>query len=335
MKNFKLVIGIDISKNTLDLCIIKDPGNRQHEFLQVCNCRKGIESIFKVLKKYEVPDSELLFCFENTGVYGIPLCYGLQNKEITYSMVPAIEIKRDKGLTRGKSDKTDAKDIALYAITHLHKLSFTQLPESDLMRLKLLLAERDKLVKAITLFKATKESKDFLSKELSNEILKHNSKTISILRKQLSEIENLIKSIIRQNEKIDKQLNLIQSVPGVGPQTAIQLIVSTRCFTAFDNWRKLACYAGVAPFEYTSGTSIKGKTKVSHMADKKLKSLLNMAALAAKKHDKQFKDYYERKTKEGKNGMLVMNALRCKILSRVFATIKRDTPYVDFLKFAV
>jgi transposase len=249
-------------------------------------------------------------------------------------MVPAIEIKRAKGLTRGKSDKTDAKDIALYAITHLHKLAFTQLPESDLMRLKLSLTERDKLVKAITLFKATKESKGFLSKELSNEILKHNSKTISILKKQLLELENIIKSIIKQNEKINKQLNLIQSVPGVGLQTAIQLIVSTRCFTAFDNWRKLACYAGVAPFEYSSGTSIKGKSKVSHMADKKLKSLLNMAALAAKKHDKQFKDYYERKTKEGKNGMLVMNALRCKILSRVFATIKRETPYVDFLKFA-
>jgi transposase len=334
MKNFKLVIGIDISKNTLDLCIIKDPGNRQLEFLKVSNCKKGIESIFKALKKYEVPDSELLFCFENTGVYGIPLCYSLQNKEVTYSMVPAIEIKRAKGLTRGKSDKTDAKDIALYAITHLHKLAFTQLPESDLMRLKLSLTERDKLVKAITLFKATKESKGFLSKELSNEILKHNSKTISILKKQLLELENIIKSIIKQNEKINKQLNLIQSVPGVGPQTAIQLIVSTRCFTAFDNWRKLACYAGVAPFEYSSGTSIKGKSKVSHMADKKLKSLLNMAALAAKKHDKQFKDYYERKTKEGKNGMLVMNALRCKILSRVFATIKRETPYVDFLKFA-
>lgn len=73
---------------------------------------------------------------------------------------------------------------------------------------------------------------------------------------------------------------------------------------------------------------------VNNLANKKLKFLLNMAALAAKKHDKQFKDYYERKTKEGKNGMLVMNALRCKIISRVFATVKRNTPYVDFLKFA-
>ncbi len=123
-------------------------------------------------------------------------------------------------------------------------------------------------------------------------------------------------------------------MPGVGPQTAINLIVTTRCFSTFENWRQLACYAGVAPFEYRSGTSIRGKTKVNHIANKKLKSLLNMAALSAKRHDKQLKEYYERKIQEGKNGMSVMNALRCKIISRVFATIKRETPYVDFLKYS-
>lgn len=239
-----------------------------------------------------------------------------------------------KGLTRGKSDKTDSKDIALYAITHEHKLIFTQLPETDLMELKLLLTEREKLIKAILLFDTTKENKEFMPKEVAKEVLSHNKKTITLLKKQLAELEKQIRKTIDGNEKIKKQYKLIQTVPGVGPQTAINLIVCTRCFTMFDNWRKLACYAGVAPFEYSSGTSIRGRTKVNHMANKKIKSLLNMAALAAKKHDKQLKEYYERKIGEGKNGMLVMNALRCKILSRVFATIKRDTPYVNFLKFA-
>ncbi len=334
MKNFKLVIGIDISKNKLDLCIIKNANDKQHEFLQVSNCKKGIENIFKALKKYKEPDSELLFCFENTGVYGMHLCFTLQSKQVNYSMVPAVEIRRAKGLTRGKSDKSDSKDIALYAITHEHKLNFTQLPEPDLMKLKLMLTEREKLVKTISVFDHTKENKEFMSKDVSKRVLSHNQQTIALLKKQLIKLEKLIQEVIKGNEKIKKQYDLVQTVPGVGPQTAINLIVSTRCFTAFDNWRKLACYAGVAPFEYSSGTSIKGKTKVNHMANKKLKSLLNMAALSAKKYDKQLRDYYERKTKEGKNGMLVMNALRCKIISRVFATIKRDTPYVDFLKFA-
>lgn len=334
MKKSKLIIGIDISKKTLDVCIVKDASESHHQFLKVSNDKSGIANIFKALKKFGIPEQEMLFCFENTGVYGMPLCFYLQNLGIDYAMVAAIEIKRAKGLTRGKTDKADARDIAFYAITHAHKLVMTRLPEADLIKLKLLLSEREKLNKAILLFDTTKENVGFLDKVLVAEVLSINKKTLTLLKKQLVELEKEIKQIIASNQTISKQYRIIQTVPGVGPQTAIHLIVSTRCFSAFDNWRKLACYAGIAPFEYSSGTSIKGRTKVNHMANKKLKSLLNMAALAAKKHDKQLKGYYERKTGEGKNGMLVMNALRCKVLSRVFATIKRDTPYVNFLKFA-
>lgn len=334
MKKFKIIIGIDISKNKLDACIIKDPDSKTHQFLQVSNCKKGIEEIFKALKKHSVDLSEYLFCFENTGVYGMPLCYFLQSKNISYAMVPAIEIKRAKGLTRGKTDKADSKDIAYYAITHGHKLVLTSLPEASLLKLKLFLTEREKLMKSIAVFDTTKENVGFLPTEVIKEVISNNKKTIALLKRQLTEIEKQIKQIINSNSQIKNQYDLAISVPGVGPQTALYLIVTTRCFTAFDSWRKLACYAGVAPFEYSSGTSIRGKTKVNHLANKKLKSLLNMAALSAKKHDPQLKQYYERKTSEGKNGMLVMNALRCKIISRVFATIKRDTPFVDFYKFA-
>ncbi len=334
MKKFKIVIGIDISKNKLDVCIIEDPTSKQHHYFIVSNDKKGINSIFKELKKYKIEDDDLLFCFENTGVYGMHLCNELQTKKVQYSMVPAIEIKRAKGLVRGKCDKADSKDIALYAFSHSHKMSLTSLPEADLMKLKLLLAEREKLIKTLSVFDATNENESFMDKAITKEVFSHNKKTIIFLKKQLTELEKLILKLINNNDQIKKQYELAKSVPGVGPQTAINLIVTTRCFSTFDNWRKLACYAGIAPFEYSSGTSIRGKTKVSSMGNKKIKSLLNMAALSAKKYDKQLKDFYERKTKEGKNGMSVMNALRCKIISRVFATIKRGTPYVDILKFS-
>ncbi len=334
MKKFKIVIGIDISKNKLDVCIILDPSSNQYHYLVVSNDKKGIASIFKELKKFKFDLSDLLFCFETTGIYGMHLCTELESREINYSMVPAIEIKRSKGLVRGKTDKSDSKDIANYAITHSYKMTLTKLPEADLMKLRLLLTEREKMVKSITLFDSINETDKFLDHSYTKEILLNNKKIIKFLKKQLLELEKIISKIIKSNEQIKKQFDLAKSVPGVGPQTAIQLIVITRCFTAFDNWRKLACYAGVAPFEYSSGKSIRGRTKVSHLANKKLKSLLNMAALSAKKYDKQFKDYYERKTSEGKNGMLVMNALRCKIISRVFAAVRRETPYVDFLKYS-
>lgn len=123
-------------------------------------------------------------------------------------------------------------------------------------------------------------------------------------------------------------------MPGIGPQTAAYLIIVTNAFGSFNNWRQLACYAGVAPFEYSSGSSIKGRTKVNHMADKKLKSLLNMCALNAKRYDGEIKQYFERKVNEGKNKMLVLNNIRCKLLSRIFAIINRNTPYVNLQKFA-
>lgn len=330
----KLVIGIDISKNKLDVCIIQDPNSKHHEYFIVENNSKGIRSIFKKIQGYKVEKDQILFCFETTGVYGMPLCTELQKMDFRYSMIPAIEIKRAKGLVRGKSDKTDSFDIAQYAITHEHKLKETKLPEADLMKLRLLLTEREKHVKVITQFANTEENEDFLDKEICKDILKHNRKTVSLLKKQLLELEKAIMKIVNGNEQIKKQYELAQSVPGVGPQTAINLIVTTQCFSAFDNWRKYACYAGVAPFEYTSGTSIKGRTQVSHFANKKIKSLLHMAALTAKRSDAQLKAYYDRKVQEGKNGMLVINAIRCKIIGRVFATIKRETPYVDLLKYS-
>lgn len=132
--------------------------------------------------------------------------------------------------------------------------------------------------------------------------------------------------IISENEQLKQQNELIQSIPGIGPQTALYLIWVTKSFHSFENWRQLACYAGVAPFEYSSGSSIRGRTKVSPLADKKLKSLLNMCVMNAKK-------YYERKVEEGKSKMLVLNNIRCKLLGRVFAVINRGTPYVNTAKF--
>ena len=140
--------------------------------------------------------------------------------------------------------------------------------------------------------------------------------------------------IIKNNEKLANQLDLLTSIKGIGKFTAIYLIISTKGFEKFENWRQLACYAGVAPFEYSSGTSVRGRTKVSSLADLKMKSLLNMCAISAVQHDAELKLYFEKKVAEGKHKMLVINNVRCKLLARVFAVINRNSPYIDTHKFA-
>ena len=334
MKKYAMYVGIDVSKSKLDVSFFVDFNTAEVHHFIVSNDKKGIKNLIDAVKKQKISLDKVLFCQENTGVYSMPLCLYFSENNLDHWVVPAIEIKRSKGIARGKNDKTDAKDIAFYAYTHLHKLVLSRLPEKDIQRIKLLFTERDKVLKAIRLFDSTKESKDYLPKDITKVVMCTNAKILKDLKRSLKQIDSKMQEVIKENPVIKQQYQLIQSIPGVGTQTTVYLIAATRCFQSFSDWRKLACYAGVAPFEYSSGSSIKGRTKVNHMADKKMKSLLNMCALSAKKHDTQLKEYYERKVKEGKNPMLVMNNLRCKILSRVFAVVNRQTPFVNINKFA-
>jgi len=332
-KNYYTFIGIDVSKEKLDYCIISnDTINSSPQFGIIGNTSKEINKFIASVKKKNINFEHVLFCLEHTGVYGMPLCYWLQSAEAHYWVVPALEIKRSKGIARGKSDKTDSRDIANYAITHEHELQLSKIPENDIVELRLLLAEREKLIKSIMIFGTTSENKNYLAKEVLKATLKNNNTTITFLKKQLKNIDKLIEEVINRNELFKHQNELLRSVPGIGQQTSVILIAYTQAFTLFKNHRQFACFAGVAPFEYSSGSSVRGRTRVSHLANIKIKTALNMAALSAKKYDQQIKLYYERKVQEGKNKMLVMNSIRCKVISRAFAVIKRDSKFVDVMK---
>jgi len=334
MKKYAVTVGIDVSKSKLDIRFVFDPTSNKHQHIIVTNNEKGIKAIIAFLKKHKIDPNNVIFCFENTGLYSMPLAIYFEKHKLAYWDIPSLEIKRSKGLSRGKNDKVDALDIAFYAITHAHKMKCSKIPEKDILKLQLLYSEREKLLKAIHALERSREVNGFLPKEIVNKILSLNKKSITHLKSSLKEVNREISKIIKSNIIINSNFKLATSVPGVGIQSAVYIIIKTRCFTRFSNWRKLACYAGVAPFEYSSGSSIKGRTKVSHLADKRLKALLNMAALSAKKNDKEMGEYYKRKVAEGKNKMLVLNAIRCKVLSRVFAVINRQTPFVNIQKFA-
>jgi len=329
MKKYEIIVGIDVSKKKLDVTIVNVSAPKEYDYFMVENTTKGFKELLKKLTL------ETLFCFEYTGNYGAPLCLFLQENTQDYWQCNPLVIKRSKGIARGKSDKADSKDIAFFALSNLHKVELSKLPEVDIQTIKNLLTERDKLNKAIMIFSSTKEYTDLLQKNTVKEVVKNNNKTVNFLKKQIKEIEKSIKEVVKLNEVISEKMDLAMSVPGVGEQTALQLIVRTRCFTAFKDSRKLACYMGIAPFPYSSGSSIKGKTKVSHYANKKLKSILSMAALSAKKWDYELASYYTNKTEEGKAHSLIMNNIKNKIIARVYAVVQRGTPFVNTRKFSV
>ena len=122
---------------------------------------------------------------------------------------------------------------------------------------------------------------------------------------------------------------LIKTVPGIGHLTAVYIICCTNNFASKISGKQLASYAGVVPFEHSSGISIKGKNRVHKMANKDLKKMLHLCALTAIKYYPEFKQYFDRKKAEGKNGMLVLNAIRNKLVLRVVAVVNNKTAYVD------
>ena len=209
------------------------------------------------------------------------------------------------------------------------------MPTKLVQSLKRLLSLRGRLIKQRAGFKASlKEQKRVLAKKENQVLLNTQEKLIKYLSKQIETVEKEMEAMIKSNEKLNGQFKLIVGIKGVGKQTALFIIAYTDGFTRFKTWRQFASYCGIAPFPNTSGTSIRGKTKVSNLANKKIKSLFDLCAKSAIQHNPEMKAYYNRRLEEGKNKMSTINIVRNKLLSRIFAVVNRQTPYVDVMKYA-
>ena len=328
---FSAIIGIDVSKLTIDVHVL--PNN--HIF-QTENDESGFKQLFKWLKKDCMIDlPKALFAFEFTGFYSYKLATSLQDRGFSFVMIPGLELKRSLGISRAKTDPIDAEKIADYAYLRRHKLTLTQLPEKDIMRMKRLLSLREKLVRQRSGFKVTlSEARRAFDRKEDPTYYKVQEAMVKQLTSQIDKIEEELILLVKENPELQKQYDLITSIKGVGMVTALTMIAFTHAFNKFPTWRKFACYSGIAPFPYQSGTSIKGRTKVSHLANKRVKALLGNVAGSAIQHNTEMKMYYQRRTEEGKHKMSTQNAIRNKLLARIFAVVNRGTPYVDTLKFA-
>ncbi len=329
MEKFENAVGIDVSKLTLDA---HDYEHFSH--VQLSNDEKGFKGLVKWIKKLN-KDKNTVICFEHTGLYSLPLAMFLTENQIPFFMVPGLEVRRSLGIRRGKSDKADAEDISRYAFLRREEIKLYELPSQALLKLRGLLSLREKMVKQKAGYQATMKEMKRVFNQKDNPIwFKSQQKIFKELREQINTIEAELLQIIQEDDRLKKLFELVCSVKGVGLVTGVSFIVYTNAFTSFDDWRSFASYSGTAPFEYQSGTSIKGKTKVSHLANKKMKALLSNAASCSIRYSTEMRLYYQRRLEEGKNKMSTQNIIRNKIIARVFAVVNRGTPYVDVLKHA-
>jgi len=324
-----LFIGIDISKATLDVSVFSSSVITNIHYHQFSNNSKGFPQLLKWLKQNSqgVSMEDWRVCMENTGMYSLELNCFLDEKGIWQSLENALQIKRSMGVLRGKTDKADSKTIALYAYRFYDNLKQYVLPGKTLLRLKALFGQRERLVSMHSQVLVANQSMKGYPPLLVKDIQKQNEALLKNLASQIKLADKSIKECLLEDEELQRKSKLIQSVPGIGQQTAAYVLIVSRGMENFATAREFACYSGCAPFEHTSGTSIRGKTKVHFLANRKMKMLLHMAAINAITFNEELKSYYQRKKAEGKSPMSILNAVRFKLICRIFSVVKRNEEF--------
>jgi transposase len=324
--NYHFFIGIDVSKSTLDFTLLA--GKEKLLQIQTSNDLNGIRLFWKQLKQQtDFILDKAVFCMEHTGIYNQHLLSFLYGKKAAVCLESAVHIKRSAGLQRGKNDQVDALRIAQYAHKNRETLRLWEPKRQVITQLKELAALRSRLLNAKKQLAVPVKEMALFDKQLAKQTAKLCKDTTDAIADDLKKVEAAIDQLIANDEHLKRLFDIVTSVEGIGKITATAMVICTNEFKDINNPAKFACYAGIAPFEHSSGSSIRGRARVSHQANKPMKTLLHLAAMVAICYNKDLNNFYQRKVAENKNKMSVINAVRNKLVHRVFACVNDNRLY--------
>lgn len=328
MKTGQIILGVDVSKSTLDIHCWQ---GQRHIHIQ--NSPTGFRDLEKWCRGLGYPLSECMVVMEHTGGYEHRLIRYCEEKEIDHCRISGLAIKRSLGIKRGKNDKVDAKRIANYA-QEKHQLIEPDGPLNPVIAsLKELLSLRKRLVRERAGYKSSISERKHMYDVAKGDLM------LSIYQKKVKENDSLIKKVEKNIQEVigsdpclKTNYQIITSIQGIGMVNAAMTIAYTENFSSFTNPRSYAVYVGVVPFDNSSGKFV-GRKKVSHLANKELKQELSQAAKTAAQWDKDIRDYAERKLKDKPYG-LVMNNVKFKLILRMFSLVKRQEKNVENYNYA-
>ena len=309
------VIGIDVSKDSLAVCFsLAD--KLQH--LEVSNDKAGFQKLLKQC------GADCLYVMEATGIYYLHLAYFLYGQGAQLVVVNPVIIKRfiQMHLGKGKSDKKDAQWIQRYG--EQNQVAFWQPEQPVIVECRQLEQVTEQLIKQRTMVINALEA---LKRQpvASNLAIKSLLQTLKMLDKQVKQIQEELLDTLEK--AFAREIKLLSSIPGIGRKTAGMLLLFTGDFQKLDNYRQLIAKAGLSPREYTSGTSVRGKTRITKMGGSLIRSKLYVCSFSAKKSNAACKALYERLVAKGKNGKLALIAVCNKLLKQAFAIVKSGIPY--------
>ena len=331
----KLFVGIDFSKEKVDVTIIFAEALTEL-YPRVTSEFKNTVSGFKQLIKWVeqnangIDSSLWLFCGENTGDYSKPLCNYLYGKGYDMWLENAKCIKDSSGIRRLKSDRADASMIAEYAMRNYDRAVMYEPLSEALTQLRELFLYRQMVVRHRCSFQVRRGEKKLTMEKSSVKTMISQSgrHIVSELNKEIEKIDKRIASLIDSNAELAQVFNIVTSIPGIGTQNAVCLMVYTDNFRKFNyDSRKIACYYGIAPFGKDSGTSVHTDPHVHYMANRQIKAMLTQAALAAVRFNPIIAQYYQRLIARGKKMPVAMNNVKNKLLHVVTSMVKNKQVY--------
>ena len=326
----KLFVGIDFSKEKIDVAIIFAEGLTETS-MRVSNEFKNSVSGYKQLVKWveessnETEPSLWLFCGENTGDYSKPLCNFLYGRGFDMWLENAKSIKDASGIRRLKSDRTDANMIAEYAMRNNDKAIVYEPLSESLSQLRELFLYRQMVVRHRCSFQVRRGEKrlNMEKSPVKTMISQSGRHIVTELNKEIEKIDKRIAELIDSDEELAQVFTIVTSIPGIGTQNAVCLMVYTDNFRRFNfDSRKIACYYGIAPFGRDSGTSVHADPHVHYMANRQIKAMLSQAALSAAKFNPVIASYYSRLIERGKKRQIVLNNVKNKLVHIVTAMVR-------------
>lgn len=336
--HFNFTIGIDISKDWFNFCL----KNNQYEILWEGKVDNNPEAIFTFLSQLanrkELIDSQtklsqVIMIIEHTGIYVNHLVNAYLSKG---GLLALVHPNKVSSLLGGilkfdeKTDQIDARRLAEYGIRYTDKLQLWKPKEHTLIKLQALERQRLRVQDSVNRLEVPlNESKHFESLDVS-EMLETNQKdAIDVLKKLVQNLQKKIQDLIKSEPHLKQLFKLITSVPGVGPVTATEVIIATSAFEDFkpNQAKQFARYAGVTPKEFQSGKK-KRNARTTKRGNKRIKSLLTLGAMALiNSTTSELGYYYRLKIQQGKKHLSVINAMRNKIILRIFAVVRNQVMY--------
>jgi transposase len=323
MTQIKYFVGVDISSNTFTSAVGSLPWKVVLKPQVFENNEDGFQVFVDWLTQHQLLANHTIICMEATGVYGECLAYFLHGKGYSVCVEPPLKVKRAFKPNGPKTDAVDSLQIAEYAGRYLDQLTSWQ-PKSEILeQIQVLLATREQFVVQRTTHKNALQA---IQRKVVRSPFAEQAhvQMIEQLKKQIHAIEQEIQRLIDSDSTFKSMLLLLLSIPGVGFLLAAHLILLSR--VSLDP-RQIASYLGVAPNEYSSGSSVYKHATSRHFGPQTIRKLLYLAACSVRTHHHAFRIYFQRKTAEGKSARLVLNNIENKLLKIVCAVLRSNTPY--------